>query len=186
MNKLVLIFLPFLLSCNSGSSESSTDKNLAVMEDSSLSANETEVTTYYFIRHAEKQTTDPNNKDPDLTEQGIRRSENWAQVFKDAPFDLIYSSDYKRTRSTAQRIADSQKKEVHLYDAGKLNDLEFQKKTKGKKVLVVGHSNTNPAFVNYILNENRYSDIPETESGSLFIVHVLPDGTKTSELLYVN
>lgn len=186
MKKLLLIFLPFLLACNFSNSETSTDKNLAAMEERSTNANENEVTTYYFIRHAEKQTSDPNEKDPELTEQGIRRSENWAQVFKDVRFDKIYSSDYKRTRSTAKRIADSQEKEIDIYDASKLNDLEFQEKTRGKKVLVVGHSNTNPAFVNNILGENKYSDIPETESGSLFIVHVLPDGTKTSELLYVN
>lgn len=186
MKKFILIFLPFFLACNFSNSETSTDKTMAAMEESSKFSNEKDITTYYFIRHAEKQTTDPNEKDPELTDQGIRRSENWALVFKDVQFDMIYSSDYKRTRDTAKRIADSQEKDIQLYDAGKLNDLDFQEKTKGKKVLVVGHSNTNPAFVNYILDENKYSDIPETESGSLFIVQVLPDGNKTSELLYVN
>jgi broad specificity phosphatase PhoE len=183
MGKLILIFLPFFFACTFGKTEKGNSQK-STMEEKL--AGTQDVTTYYFIRHAEKQTTNPNEKDPDLTEHGIRRSENWALVFKDVPFDMIYSSNYRRTKSTAKRIADAQNKEIKLYDAGKLNDLDFQEKTKGKTVLVVGHSNTNPAFVNYILKENKYSDIPDHESGSLFIVNVLPDGTKTSELIYVN
>lgn len=101
-------------------------------------------------------------------------------------FDLIYSSDYKRTKSTAQKVADDQGKEVLLYDSSKLNDKGFQQKTKGKTVLVVGHSNSNPEFVNYIIEEERYKDIDEKEHGSLFIVTVHPDGAKTSEVLYIN
>lgn len=185
MEKLVLFFLPFLLSSGFQNSEINSDVKKVGMEES-MNTNLQDVTTYYFIRHAEKLTTDPNDKDPDLTEEGIRRSENWANVFKDVPFDLIYSSNYKRTMSTAKRIADAQEQEIQQYDARKLNDTDFQQKTKGKTVLVVGHSNTNPAFVNYILEENKYNDIPDSESGSLFIVTVHPDGTKTSQLLYIN
>jgi 2,3-bisphosphoglycerate-dependent phosphoglycerate mutase len=101
-------------------------------------------------------------------------------------FDIIYSSDYKRTRTTAQAVADAQKKEVTVYDASRLNDEDFQKKTEGKRVLVVGHSDSNPKFVNYILEEEKYTDIEDSESGSLFIVSRFPDGTVTSEVLYIN
>ncbi|SDL04932.1 Histidine phosphatase superfamily (branch 1) [Salinimicrobium catena] len=144
------------------------------------------MTTYYFIRHAEKDTSDPQDKDPKLTEIGLERAKKWAEVFKEVEFDLIYSSDFNRTRTTAKIIAESKEKEVDIYDPRKLNDAEFQKRSKGKKVLVVGHSNTNPHFVNLILEENRYKDIDEAESGSLFIVHVFPNGAKASEVLYIN
>lgn len=144
------------------------------------------MTTYYFIRHAEKDTNDPQNKDPQLTEAGIKRAHNWAEVFKEVEFDVIFSSDFKRTRKTAEIIADSQEKTVEIYDPKKLNDEKFQKKAQGKTVLVVGHSNTNPHFVNLLLDEKKYSDIADEESGSLFIVHVFPGGAKTSEVLYIN
>lgn len=179
MKRILLLISLALTACNfnvSANSEKSNEKIGSVQAP----------TTYYFIRHAEKDTSDPANKDPELAAEGIQRAEKWAKVFKDVSFDLIYSSDYKRTRSTAQRIADSQDKEVQIYNASKLNDEPFKANTKGKTVLVVGHSNSNPAFVNYILEEKRYSDIPETESGSLFIVTVLPDGTKHSQVLYIN
>lgn len=148
--------------------------------------NSEKMTTYYFIRHAEKEFTDLQNKDPQLTEEGLERARKWAEVFKDLAFDWIFSSDYNRTRNTAQIIADSQKKKVAIYDPKNLNDPKFQKKTTGNTVLVVGHSNTNPRFVNLILGENKYQDLDEEEYGSLFIVHIFPNGEKSSEVLYFN
>lgn len=143
-------------------------------------------TTYYFIRHAEKDESDPQDKDPELSTVGQQRVEKWVEVFKEVEFDMIFSTNYKRTRSTAARIAESQEKEVEFYDPRKLNDPDFQQKTKGKTILVVGHSNTNPTFVNMVLKEKKYSDIDEKESGSLFIIFVGPNGEKSSQVLYIN
>ncbi len=179
MKRFLFLITIAMTACNSNTSANSEKSN-----DESGAAQTP--TTYYFIRHAEKDTTDPANKDPELAAEGIKRAEKWAEVFKDVTFDRIYSSDYKRTRSTAKTIADAQNKEVNIYNASKLNDEAFQADTQGKTVLVVGHSNSNPAFVNYILEDKRYKDIPETESGSLFIVTVFPDGTKHSQVLYIN
>ena len=179
MRKLLLLFLVLLTACSSKTRDSS--ENPLQEEKTSDMA-----TVYYFIRHAEKDTSNPDERDPELIEAGIQRAEKWADVFKDISFDLIYSSNYKRTMATAKAIANSQQKEILMYDASKLNDEDFQKKTKGKTVLVVGHSNSNPEFVNYILEEEKYQDIPDEESGSLFIVSVFSDGRKHSQVLYIN
>ncbi len=144
------------------------------------------LTQYYFIRHAEKDESNPQDRDPQLSEAGIERAAKWAEIFKDVEFDLIFSSNYKRTNSTAKAIADSQEKAVEIYDPKKLNDPDFQEKTKGKTVLVVGHSNTNPAFVNLVLEEKKYQDLDEKEYGSLFIVTITPGGERTSQVLYLN
>ena len=40
----------------------------------------------------------------------------------------------------------------------------------GKTVLVVGHSNTTPQFVNAILGSGRYSDIQDDNNANLYIV----------------
>jgi broad specificity phosphatase PhoE len=143
-------------------------------------------TQYYFIRHAEKEMTDPQDRNPKLSEAGINRTAKWAEVFEEVEFDLIYSSNYHRTMNTARAVADKQQKKVEIYDPKKLNDTEFQKKTKGKTVLVVGHSNTNPAFVNLLLGEKKYQDLDEKEYGSLFIVTVSPGGEKTSQVIFIN
>ena len=42
-----------------------------------------ETTTYYLIRHAEKDRTDATNPNPSLTITGEQRAQNWAEYFKD-------------------------------------------------------------------------------------------------------
>ena len=169
-----LIFLISLISLG----EPSAKENMQPMQDT--------FTTYYFIRHAEKDAGKKNDKDPQLTEAGLQRAARWAEILKEVEFDLIFSTETKRTRSTASAIANSQKKQVNIYNPRKLNDLEFQKQTSGKTVLVVGHSNTNPAFVNLVLGEKKYKDLDEMEYGSLFIVTIASNGEKTSQVLYIN
>ncbi|TVZ28011.1 histidine phosphatase superfamily protein (branch 1) [Gillisia sp. Hel_I_86] len=154
-------------------------------ETSSLE-NHNEVTTYYLIRHAEKDRSDTTKKDPLLTDQGTERAENWAKVFKDVPFDMVYSTNYHRTKATAQPTASSKDLELNIYDPHKIYDAEFQKETKGKTVLVVGHSNTTPEFANAILKEKKYEHLSDNENGALFIVTVNLDGSASSQVLYIN
>ena len=41
-----------------------------------------------------------------------------------------------------------------------------------KKVLIIGHSNTTPNFVNQIINQKIYADIEDTNFGNLYIVTI--------------
>ena len=144
------------------------------------------MTTYFFIRHAEKDMADPRNRDPQLSPEGRARVKKWIEVFRETDLDLVYTTNYHRTRSTATPIAASKDLEMQVYDPQNMNDEDFQKNTRGKTVLVVGHSNTNPHFVNAILKDKKYADIDEAESGSLFIVTVSPSGESSSQVLYFN
>lgn len=51
-------------------------------------------TTFYFIRHAEKDRSDPTNKNPHLTKTGQLRANNWSAILHHIPFHVIYSTDY--------------------------------------------------------------------------------------------
>ena len=146
---------------------------------------QTETTTYYLIRHADKVVTNKKDRDPDLTKKGYARAEKWAQVLHDIKFDLVYSTNYKRTIETAKPTAKTNNLEINFYDPRKMFDEEFQKNTKGKTVLVVGHSNTTPFFANKILGENKYSEIDESNYTNLYIVTVTKDA-KTGILLHVD
>ncbi|WP_010229780.1 SixA phosphatase family protein [Gillisia marina] len=148
--------------------------------------NHNEITTYYLIRHAEKDRSNATERDPRLNDTGIQRAENWAQVFKDIPFDMVYSTNYKRTQATAQPTATSKGLEIHNYDPRAMYNETFQKETKGKTVLVVGHSNTTPEFANAILKENKYEHLSDSENGALFFLTVNLDGSVSSQVLYVN
>lgn len=128
------------------------------------------VTTYFLIRHAEKDRTNPDDEDPHLDEDGQKRAQNWATYFSEIDIDIVYSSNYKRNLQTAQPIAESKKLPVNLYDPHGVYQTDFFEITKGLNVLVVGHSNTVPVFANHVLQEERYEFIPDSIDGRLYVV----------------
>lgn len=136
----------------------------------SLSSFAQEVSTYYLVRHAEKDRSDKTDSNPKLTEEGKQRAAKWSTVFGDVAFDAVYSTNYLRTTATAQPTATAQGLEIQFYNSRELYSKEFQQATMGKTVLVVGHSNTTPQFVNAILGSERYSDIQDDNNANLYIV----------------
>ena len=143
-------------------------------------------TIYYFIRHAEKDKSDKTNKNPNLVMEGVLRAAKWSLVFENVHFDAIYSTDYNRTKQTAQPTAEKKGLEVQIYDPRQLYSEEFANATKGKTVLVVGHSNTTPAFVNTILKEKKYPSIDESNNANLYIITISPTGEKSDILLVID
>lgn len=149
-------------------------------------ANSTEIdredtTTYYLIRHAEKDRTDSTDQNPHLNEAGKARAERWAEILNEVSFDAVYASDFNRTRETAQPLATKNNQTIQTYDVNNLYDQQFKTNTTGKTVLVVGHSNTTPRFANKILGEERYQDMNDSVNGSLYVV-TIKDGKVTGEL----
>ena len=144
-----------------------------------ISFGQQNITTYYFIRHAEKVD---NSQNPDLSETGLKRASLWNNIFSEVDFDEIYSTDYKRTLQTASPTATTKKIEIKLYNPKTINIESFKKETLGKKVLIVGHSNTTPKFVNDIINQQLFSDIEDETFGNLYIVTII-DGVISSQLL---
>ena len=67
-----------------------------------ISFGQQNITTYYLIRHAEKVD---NSQNPDLSETGLKRANQWNTIFSEISFDEIYSTDYKRTIQTASPTA---------------------------------------------------------------------------------
>lgn len=128
--------------------------------------------TYYFIRHAEKDRTDSINKDPNLTKIGVERAKKWANYFKDIPLDVVYITAYKRTMQTVKPIASSKNLKILTYNPANLYSNEFKKATQQKSVLIVGHSNTNPAFVNKIMDTFILKNMDDTDNSSLYIVQI--------------
>uniref|UniRef100_UPI00404A3CF8 SixA phosphatase family protein n=1 Tax=Gelidibacter sp. TaxID=2018083 RepID=UPI00404A3CF8 len=146
---------------------------------------DTETTTYYLIRHAEKDRSNPSEKNPHLDADGLKRAENWNTILSDITIDAVYSSDYHRTKETAQPTATRNKVDITLYNPSTINVPEFAKNTKGKTVLVVGHSNTIPAFVNGLIGSKKYADIDDAVSGHLYIVTIIGDKIH-DQLLIIN
>jgi broad specificity phosphatase PhoE len=148
-------------------------------------SNDDETTVYYLIRHAEKDRSAAASKDPDLTAMGQLRAKNWAKVFSKVPLDAVYSTAYNRTEQTAAPVARAKELGLQTYDPRTLYSPEFKAATIGKTVLVVGHSNTTPAFVNAILKEDRYPDMDDNNNGALYIVTIIGDKTSV-QVLQIN
>ena len=124
-------------------------------------------TTIYLVRHAEKADS---SKNPDLSSAGLERAAHWGKIFSETTFDAIYSTDFKRTKQTATPTAENKKLDITLYDPKSLDFDKFKTDNLGKTILVVGHSNTTPDFVNKLINQNVYAAIEDTTFGNLYIV----------------
>lgn len=143
------------------------------------------VSTYYFIRHAEKDRSNPENVDPELNQKGLGRAMHWAEILNEVDLDAVYTTDYERTRMTAAPVAIKQELTEQYYDPGKLDIEAFQLENLGKKVLVVGHSNSTPTLVNRMLGQEKYESMDDYDNGSLFIVTVV-DGKAIDQRLVFN
>jgi len=152
--------------------------------DVSIAQNNVDIqvsSTYYLIRHAEKDRSDNTNKDPDLTQDGFIRAYNWSKLFEQFKIDAIYSTNYKRTLNTAKPIAIANNLEIITYHPIKIDFSQFLQDTMGRNVLIVGHSNTTPGFVNKLIGEEVYHDIDDNDNANLYIVTIT--GNQTSHIL---
>lgn len=98
--------------------------------------------TIYLVRHAEKEISQDNPRDPGLTPCGEERAESLAEFMDNVDIDVIYSSDYLRTVNTAMPTAKSKNKEIELYNPKDLENFAIMLLERSQDALVVGHSNT--------------------------------------------
>lgn len=133
---------------------------------------QSETTTIYFIRHAEKADSSPN---PELSEEGIKRSVRWTKLFEKTPIDVFYTTLTRRTQLTTSTIATSKQKDMIFYDFSKFSLKETIEKHTGKTILIVGHSNTIPQQINTFLGEEVYQQIDENEFGNLYTITINGD-----------
>ncbi len=101
-------------------------------------------TTVYIVRHAEKDVTDPKNPDPELSIEGQERAKSLAAKLRKEKFAAVFSTKYKRTTQTGSLVAKRGNLTIEYYnptDPKALAEL-VKAKFKGRKVLIVGHSNT--------------------------------------------
>jgi phosphohistidine phosphatase SixA len=143
-----------------------------------LSSKAQKLTTIYLVRHAEKNMTDPNNKDPQLTEKGQNRALDLAKKLKKQKLSAIYSTDFQRTKSTLLPIADKKSLPIKLYDPKLLKAFveTILLENKGKKVLIVGHSNTVLETIEAMGGKRPIEKILDSEYDYFFTVKISVEG----------
>ena len=145
---------------------------------------EISVSTFYLIRHAEKIRSNPEDSDPELSQKGLGRAMHWAEILDQVDLDAIYSTNFNRTSMTAAPTSVKKNIDVQYYDPRIIDIAQFKADNLNKNVLIVGHSNTTPEFVNLLIGEDKYTDIDDSENGTLFIVQIVNGVSTVNKLLF--
>lgn len=153
MKQLLLFVVVWMATISTYSQNISKDNSLVV----------------FLVRHAEKVD---NSNNPALSEDGKERAELLAHTLASAGINYIHSTDYKRTKQTAQPLAKHLGCEVEIYDAKNLNAFAKELLHGSGRHLVVGHSNTTPQLVKLLGGEPGSKIDEKLEYDRLYIINV--------------
>ena len=121
---------------------------------SSLGAqNDDELVTIYLVRHSEKDLLSNDHSDPPLSKCGEQRSESLSVFLREVNLDVIYSTDYNRTRKTALPTALSKGLIIKKYNSQQLDEFSKSLINNKQDVLVVGHSNTTAVLAGLLVGK---------------------------------
>jgi len=142
-----------------------------------LAAQSTKQTTVVLVRHAEKAPAPAD--DPPLTAAGEARARDLWTAVHDAGVDAVITTQFVRTRATAQPTATALGLTPTVIPAtspSHIQDVVTEiRKHQGQTVLVVGHSNTVPAIVE-ALGAKRPAAICDSRYDDMFVVTIAGDG----------
>jgi len=186
---LIGILITMLLFSNCKKDDDTTTETITVRDtitvhDTILNPIPADTSTIIFLlRHAE---TEGGGSNPHLSTIGNDRANKLANMLKNNPIEAVYSTSFFRTEETAKAVADEFGLTVINYDASKLNDLadDPNQNYVGKRVVVVGHSNTTPELLNMLTNTSDYQNINETEYDNLYILNKNTAETVVTHLKY--
>jgi 2,3-bisphosphoglycerate-dependent phosphoglycerate mutase len=121
----------------------------------------------FLVRHCEKALESTNN--PNLAEEGHKRAQHLAEILKNAGIEAVYSTNTKRTMQTGEPLAKAMNLNIQVYEP---KDSTFAQTLRqaGKKILVVGHSNTVPELLNQLMGTETYQ--PNDLYGDLWVVNL--------------
>lgn len=152
----------------------------AVFSGRSPSPSPGDAVVVYLVRHAER--AEDGTDDPPISESGQARARLLADLLRDAGITHVHSTDYVRTRSTAEPFATRSGLDLASYDPRELSTFATELLATPGRHLVVGHSNTTPALVE-ALGGDPGGPIDEAEYDRLYVVTRAADGGISTVLL---
>ena len=131
----------------------------------------------WIVRHAEKDISNPAERDPDLTQEGYKRAEALMKTLKSKKIDSIFSTDYKRTKLTGFPLADRIGIAIQTYDPTKATALisSLKNNAADKSVLIIGHSDTILELIEVLGVKRPVEAIADDEYDYLFSLTVKGD-----------
>jgi len=142
--------------------------------------------TVFLVRHAERE--DEPRRDPPLRKEGVARSQELAKLLGAAGIKTIITSQFARTRQTAEPLATKLNLTVTPISlrSNPTNPRQIAEESTtevvnrilerpGEGVLVIGHSNSIPDVIRMLGGDN-VPTIDERTYNDLFIVTVYGKG----------
>jgi broad specificity phosphatase PhoE len=123
-------------------------------------------TRIFIVRHADRQPAD------DLNALGVARATELKRVLLNTGIDSVFSTNFVRTKKTVQPLADARGLPVLLYDSNPPLVRRILRYSKGKTVLVAGHSNTVAQLIQSCGCQPPFAIIPDNQFDNLFLVIV--------------
>ena len=102
-----------------------------------------------LVRHAEKATDDPKERDPELAPKGRERAARLATLLGKTSISRLVATEYKRTQHTLGPLSERVGEPVEVRSAAQTNDLvrELRDAPAGSTIVVATHSNVLPMVV---------------------------------------
>ena len=164
---LILFSVSFVMACSQPQETNSSDTHSKPL-------------VVFLARHGEKVD---QSRDPELSPAGYVRAATLAHSLKDAGIQQVHSTNYIRTRKTAEPSAAIHGVEVELYDPGDLKSFADRLRKMGGRHLVLGHSDTTPRLVK-LLGGDPGTDIHEPdEYDRLYLISIDGAGEVSTVLL---
>lgn len=140
----------------------------------------------YIVRHAEKLTANPADKDPELSEEGRLRADALMKKLKGSQIDSIYTTNYKRTKLTGFPLADKIGLAIKTYEPTEIKALAKAWKTNalGKNILVVGHSNTVLEIIEAFGGVRPVKELTDDDYDYLFELSIKGDKVNVNVVRY--
>ena len=155
-------------------------------EQAPESGSDSETLTVFLVRHAEKVRGPDVGRDPTLTEAGRARAHALAHTLAHAGIDAIYTTEWRRTIETGAQLAQTLDIEPKVIRAeqgfiDKMRRILLEQ--KGRRVVVVGHSDTTPALAR-ALGADDAPDIADNDFDDIYQVVISEQGTHFIHLRY--
>lgn len=159
MKKLILLVLGCLFSV----------VGVSQKNEKSTTAPAPVITKIIVLRHAEK--ADDGTKNPPLSPEGMQRAERLSKLLSDLEISKLYATPYLRTNQTLTPLSQRFNLPIESYDA---SDATFGatilQKSKGKTVVIAGHSNSSPTLVNKIIQQEKYQKLDESVFTKIWVL----------------
>jgi broad specificity phosphatase PhoE len=168
-------YYPFLMLLFLACQQAPVRQPVPVTEDSTFLTG-----SFFLVRHADKHP----GVDSTLTEAGKERAYKLYQRLKDSGLQKIYFTPFKRTVQTADPLLEQLHLDTAYYKpdtTGESLIYEISRRQDwGKRLLIVGHSNTLLPIMRALKAKPPLDSIGDRDYDNLFIIHKYRDSVKVS------